>query len=88
MDTPKWEYEVYVAQVGREGFVVRPELDPGEFKARLNWFGGQGWELISVFDVNMLQGGSKQVVATFKRPLAAVPMATAVDPADDKDANG
>lgn len=64
----RWEYEVYVAQVGREGFVVRPELDPSEFKTALNRFGALGWELVTIFDVNMLQGGSKQVVATFKRP--------------------
>ncbi|MBM4156576.1 MAG: DUF4177 domain-containing protein [Lentisphaerae bacterium] len=63
-----WEYEVYVAQVGREGIVVRPELNPAEFKAVLNHYGASGWELVAVFDVNMLQGGSKQVVATFKRP--------------------
>ena len=64
-----WEYEVYVAQVGKEGFVVRPELNPSEFKATLNQYGMKGWELVAVFDVNMLQGGSKQVVATFKRPV-------------------
>lgn len=75
----RWEYEVYVAQVGREGFVVRPELNAPEFRAALNHYGAMGWELVSIFDVNMLQGGSKQVVATFKRPLAE-PTGTAKPP--------
>jgi hypothetical protein len=44
-------------------------LNPAEFKSALNRYGAQGWELVSVFDVNMIQGASKQVVATFKRPL-------------------
>jgi hypothetical protein len=72
-----WEYEVYVAQVGKEGLFVFPQLDPAQFKAALNYYGAQGWELVSIFDVNMLQGGSKQVVATFKR---LAPTATATPP--------
>ena len=37
---------------------------------QLNQLGSQGWELVSVFDINKLKGGSKSVVAVFKRPLA------------------
>jgi Domain of unknown function (DUF4177) len=66
-----WEYEAFVMQVATEGFVVRPELNVPEFKSRLNDLGRMGWELVAVFDVNMLQGGSKQVVATFKRPVSS-----------------
>ena len=35
----------------------------------LNQFGAQGWELVSVFDTNKLQGGTLEVVAILKRPL-------------------
>lgn len=66
-----WEYETLVMQVAKEGFVVRPELNVPEFKSKLNEMGRLGWELVAVFDVNMLQGGSKQVVATFKRPVTS-----------------
>lgn len=65
-----WEYETLVMQVAKEGLVVRPELNVPDFKSRLNEMGRLGWELVTVFDINMLQGGSKQVVATFKRPVA------------------
>jgi hypothetical protein len=65
-----WEYETLVIQVATEGFVVRPELNVPEFRSRLNELGRLGWELVAVFDVNMLQGGSKQVVATFKRAVS------------------
>jgi hypothetical protein len=65
-----WEYETLVMQVAKEGLVVRPELDVPEFRSGLNEMGRLGWELVAVFDINMLQGGSKQVVATFKRPVS------------------
>ena len=65
-----WEYETLVMQVATEGLVVRPELNVPEFKSKLNDLGRMGWELVAVFDVNMLQGGSKQIVATFKRPVS------------------
>ena len=66
-----WEYETMVMQVANEGLVVRPELDVPKFKSALNEMGRSGWELVAVFDINMLQGGSKQVVATFKRPVSS-----------------
>lgn len=66
-----WEYETLVIQVAKEGFVVRPELNVPEFRGKLNEMGRLGWELVAVFDVNMLQGGSKQVVAAFKRPVTS-----------------
>ncbi len=66
-----WEYTTHIFKVGEEGIIVRPKLDQAEYEVVLNRYGTQGWELISVFDVNMLQGASKQVVATFKRPRPA-----------------
>ena len=70
METPRWEYEVFTFEVSKEGFIVRPKMEGAAFRDQLNAYGLRGWELVSTFDINMLQGGTKQVVATFKRPLA------------------
>ena len=35
----------------------------------INALGDEGWELVSVFDTNEIQGASRDVVAVFKRPL-------------------
>ncbi len=71
METKFWEYEVLKFEVSREGLVVRPDLKDEDFKQTLNAYGARGWELVSTFDVNMMQGGTKQVIATFKRPIDA-----------------
>jgi hypothetical protein len=34
----------------------------------LNGEGAEGWELVTVFDIEMVKGGSKFVVAVLKRP--------------------
>ena len=35
---------------------------------RLNLLGDEGWELVNVFDTNMLHGRTRDVVAVLKRP--------------------
>jgi len=61
----KWEYRtVKVEANGFMGGVV----DTSSFDIMLNQLGGQGWELVSVFDTNMHHGASREVVAVFKRP--------------------
>jgi hypothetical protein len=42
-------------------------LDIEQFDKELNNMGEMGWELISCFDTNLLQGGSRLVIAVFKR---------------------
>lgn len=42
-----------------------------QFSLELNRLGWDGWELVSVFDTNQVQGGTRYVVAVFKRPLTA-----------------
>jgi hypothetical protein len=44
------------------------KLDGEAFNNKLNELGGQGWELVSVFDTNMGHGTTRDVVAVFKRP--------------------
>ncbi|MEN9358813.1 MAG: hypothetical protein RL095_348 [Verrucomicrobiota bacterium] len=35
----------------------------------LNQLGSQGWELVGFGDINKLKGGTKFILATFKRPV-------------------
>jgi hypothetical protein len=63
-----WEYKtIRLAATGWVG----GNLDFTAFEALLNDLGQQGWELVSTFDTNTSTGSTKDVVAVFKRPLAA-----------------
>lgn len=60
-----WEYKtIKFNPKGFLGGVVDiPTLD-----AALNDLGAQGWELVSVFDTNMIvDGATREIVATLKR---------------------
>ncbi|HEX8311935.1 MAG TPA: DUF4177 domain-containing protein [Chthoniobacteraceae bacterium] len=62
----KWEYLTYrYTPVGFFAGVVKVD----ELNVDLNRFGAQGWELVSAFDTNKNQGGTRDVVFIFKRPL-------------------
>jgi hypothetical protein len=64
----KWEYKVI--KVSTEyGFFSGTDFDEESFQKELNQLGNQGWELICLEDINKLKGGSKFILATFKRPL-------------------
>jgi len=63
----KWEYKTIKAETkGLLGGVV----DTSAFDVILNQLGHQGWNLVSVFDTNMLHGQSREIVAIFKREVA------------------
>lgn len=64
----KWEY--YTVMFQATGFWFGGKLDGNSFNEKLNELGEQGWELVSVFDTNMLRGETRDVVAVFKRRLA------------------
>ena len=60
----KWQYKsVRVETHGMAGGILEVE----EFDRLLNQLGQQGWELVAVFDTNYNQGGTRFVLATFKR---------------------
>ncbi|WP_348705038.1 DUF4177 domain-containing protein [Acidovorax soli] len=60
----KWEYKTMKVEAkGLLGGVV----DAGALDVLLNQLGSQGWNLVSVFDTNMLHGQSREIVAIFKR---------------------
>jgi hypothetical protein len=44
-------------------------VNPTTFNQTLNWYGSQGWELVSTFDTAGVDGGTRTVVLIFKRPI-------------------
>jgi Domain of unknown function (DUF4177) len=67
-----WEYKSVVFNFGAEAFISQGGLfNEVKFQHELNRLGWEGWELVSVFDTNMVQGGTRFIVAAFKRPLTA-----------------
>ena len=63
----KWEYMTVMFQA--TGFWLGGKLNGDAFNSKLNELGERGWELVSVFDTNMHQGGTRDVVAVFKRAM-------------------
>ena len=65
----KWEYRTL--KIGAEhGFLSGTDFDATELASQLNTLGAEGWELVSVFEIEKVQGGTKFVVAVMKRPGA------------------
>lgn len=64
----RWEYKTVKFEA--KGF-LGGVADDEALDAALNALGEQGWELVSVFDTNMLMNGTtREIVATMKRPRA------------------
>lgn len=64
----RWEYKTI--KLGTTGF-LGGILDASAFEQLLNNLGRDGWELVSAFDTNQSYGQTRDVVAVFKRPVAA-----------------
>ena len=62
----KWEYRTLVLPA--TGFLLGGKIDAEKLTNRLNELGDEGWELVSVFDTNMLEGKTRDVFALLKRP--------------------
>ena len=72
-----WEYQTLEFDFTGEAFISQGGLfNSPRFNHELNRLGWDGWELVSVFDTNRVQGGTKYVIAVFKRPLTAERRAT------------
>ena len=52
------------------GFILGGRIDGQKLTDRLNELGSKRWELVSVFDTNMLDGNTRDVIAVLKRPSA------------------
>ena len=63
----RWEYTSL--KVEAKGWFIGGKLDQDEFDNRLNQLGRDGWEVVSVFDTNMMDGQSREIIAVLKRPL-------------------
>ena len=63
----KWEY--ITVMFAATDWWLGGKLDGEKFNERLNRLGGEGWELVSVFDTNYTQGATRDVVAVLKRPM-------------------
>ena len=63
----KWEYTVLKLATDF-GFFSGTNFDAGQLSQHLNEHGAAGWELVSVFDIEKVKGGSKFVLAVMKRP--------------------
>ena len=67
MMRPKWEYKTLKIPTDH-GFFSGTDFDSDRLAELLNGQGAEGWELVSVFDIEKVKGGSKFVVAVLKRP--------------------
>lgn len=65
-----WEYQTVQIHADTGLFFAQGgTFDDHRFRYELNRLGWDGWELVSVFDTNHIQGGTRYIVAVFKRPL-------------------
>jgi Domain of unknown function (DUF4177) len=64
--TPKWEYKVLKLKTDF-GFWSGTEFDADALQAELNRLGSEGWEVVSIFDIEKVKGGSKYVNVVLKR---------------------
>ena len=63
----KWEYMTLM--LSAKGLILGGAINGQTFTDKLNQLGAEGWELISVFTTNMLEGKTRDVIAILKRPL-------------------
>ncbi len=63
----KWEYKTI--KINATGF-FGVDFNENEATEYMNKLGRTGWELVSAFDTNGVQGNTLHIVLIFKRPLA------------------
>jgi len=63
----KWEYMTLMLPAS--GLILGGKIDAQKLTDRLNQRGSEGWELVAVFDTNMLEGKTRDVIAVLKRPV-------------------
>ena len=62
-----WEYKTLKIPTDFR-FMAGTDFDADQLAAQLNAEGQIGWELVTVFDIEKVKGGSKFVIAVMKRP--------------------
>lgn len=63
----QWEYTTLKLPTDF-GLFSGTDFDASQLDQQLNAHGADGWELVSVFDIEKRKGGSKFVLAVLKRP--------------------
>jgi phenylalanyl-tRNA synthetase beta subunit len=63
----RWEYTILKLPTDYS-FFSGTDFDAGQLCQQLDAQGAEGWELVSVFDIEKVKGGSKFVLAVMKRP--------------------
>ena len=66
----KWEYHVLKFKTDC-GFWSGTEFNAEALQKELNRLGADGWELVSIFDIEKVKGGSKYVNVVLKRTADA-----------------
>jgi Domain of unknown function (DUF4177) len=61
----KWEY--MTVMLPATGLILGGKIDAQKLTDRLNQLGSERWELVSIFDTNMLDGKTRDVFAVLKR---------------------
>lgn len=62
----KFEYATLVMDTGPG--LAAPRLNQQDLYDRLNEYGAEGWDLVTIFTVTRSDGLTDQVTAVFKRP--------------------
>lgn len=63
-----WDYKT-VKFSTEVGFLSGTDFDERVLETRLCDYGQQGWELVSIFHIEKIKGGSKFVIAVLKRQM-------------------
>ena len=63
----KFEYET--VKFAAEGWFSNGKIDEERFTQILNEMGMKGWELISCFTTNNMDGATRFILAVFKREI-------------------
>ena len=67
----QWEYFTHrLTTADALGFSMG-NADAKAVNDMLNWYGHQGWELISMCPMDASNGGTRYLLFVFKRPVAA-----------------
>ncbi len=61
-------YEYKIKKYDAKGMIVGGKVELDTIEKEFNEMGAEGWELATMHDTQVSGGGTKWVVATFKRP--------------------
>lgn len=66
----KWEYMTVMFSEAAPS-LFGGKLDPEAFNGKLNALGGEGWELVAVFEADIAELQKTSIFAVFKRQVGS-----------------